>query len=81
MEARRQKTRMAEGGAGTLVPAGMAATNRMFAILAIVVILLAAGAIAASMAIGGNVFLIVLGLLLAATSMELFRLAHDGAGR
>jgi hypothetical protein len=50
----------------------------MFAILAIVVIFFAAGAITAAIAIGGNVFLIVLGLLLAATSMELFRLAHDG---
>jgi len=50
----------------------------MFAILAIVVILVAAGIIAAAMAIGGNVYLIVLGLLLAATSMELLRLAHNG---
>ena len=77
MEARSQTTRMAKGGAGIPVPARMAVTNRMFAILAIVVIFFAAGAITAAMAIGGNVFLIVLGLLLAATSMELFRLAHD----
>jgi hypothetical protein len=77
MEARSRKTGMAERGAEILLLAGMTVTNRMFAILAIVVIFFAAGAITAAMAIGGNVFLIVLGLLLAATSMELFRLAHD----
>jgi hypothetical protein len=43
-----------------------------------VAIVIAAGTITAAMAIGGNVYLIVLGLLLAATSMELLRLAHGG---
>jgi hypothetical protein len=52
--------------------------NPIFGILAIVVIVIAAGTIAAAMAIGGNVYFIVLGLLLAATSMELLRLAHGG---
>jgi hypothetical protein len=50
----------------------------MIAVLAIAVILLAAGALTTAMAIGGNIILIVLGLLLAATSMELFRMAHAG---
>jgi hypothetical protein len=47
-------------------------------VLAIAVIVIAVGTLAAAMAIGGNVYLIVLGLLLAATSMELLRLAHHG---
>jgi hypothetical protein len=41
-----------------------------------VAIVIAAGTITAALAIGGNVYLIVLGLLLAAMSMELLRLAH-----
>jgi hypothetical protein len=53
-------------------------TNRIFAILAVIAIVLAAGTLAAAFAIGGNVYMIVLGLLFAATSMELFRLAHHG---
>jgi hypothetical protein len=50
----------------------------MIGVLAIVVIVMAAGLMAAAMAIGGSVYLIVLGLLLAATSMELLRLAQNG---
>jgi len=53
-------------------------TNAMIGVLAIVVIVMAAGLMAAAMAIGGSVYLIVLGLLLAATSMELLRLAQNG---
>jgi hypothetical protein len=43
--------------------------------LAAIVIALAVGAIAFALASGGDILTIVLGLLLAATSMELFRLA------
>ncbi len=41
--------------------------------------MIAGAALTAAFAVGGNLYLIVLGLLLAAASMELFRLAHGGA--
>jgi hypothetical protein len=44
-------------------------------ILAVVIILLALGALTFAMARGGDIPMIVLGLVLAATSMELFRQA------
>jgi len=43
--------------------------------IAIVIILLAIGTLAFAMARGGDIPMIVLGLVLAATSMELFRQA------
>jgi len=54
-------------------------TSHIFGILGIAVIVIAAGTITTAIAIGGNVYLIVLGLLLAATSMELLRLAYGGS--
>jgi len=51
-------------------------TGRIFAVVGIVVIVAAAGTLTAAIAIGGNIYLSVLGLLLAATSMELLRLAY-----
>jgi hypothetical protein len=44
--------------------------------LAAIVILLALGTLTLSMAIGGDILTIILGLALAATSMELFRQAQ-----
>jgi hypothetical protein len=44
--------------------------------LAMLVLLLALGTLTLAMVVGGDIAMIVFGLLLAATSMELFRLAQ-----
>jgi hypothetical protein len=46
--------------------------------LAIAVLLLALGTLGFAMAVGGDILMIVMGLLLAAISMQLFRHAYPG---
>jgi hypothetical protein len=49
--------------------------RRAVRLLGGLLLLFAAGTLVDAMAVGGDILLIVLGLLLAATSMKLFRLA------
>jgi hypothetical protein len=56
-------------------PLVQAMAARQVRTLAAIVIVLAVGTVAFALAIGGDILTIVLGLLLAAMSMELFRLA------
>ena len=64
--------------AGLSIPVSRAysSSNRAVQFLAAAVLLYAYGVTALAFVVGGDLMLIVLGLTLAATSMELFRLAR-----